>query len=180
MKNKLSILLLILISASVVFTSCEKGEVEKKFDLTLTNFVLNTDGRAGFGTDTTLGTQVLTTGIEAKLNENGATLQNIKKIELKSVDLTITTPAGQTFDGIDYIASYIRAGSLGETKVAYKVPIPQTGLITINQDSQFSDLTEYIKQPEFTFILTGYNSIPVPAMTLSANISFSITVLVAK
>ncbi len=180
--KKISALLMLMtfMMSGIIFTSCKKGEIEKKFDLTLNGIVLNSPAQPGSAPDTVFASQVITTGIEAKLNENGATLQNIKKIDLKSVSLSITTPSGQTFDGIEYLVSYINAAGLGETKVAYKSPIPQTGLTTITQDSQFSDLTEYIKQSEFNFILKGYSNTAIPAMTLTADISFSITAMVSK
>ncbi len=180
MKKIYSIALLLTLAASTIFNSCKKGDIEKKFDLTLTGIVLNSPAQPGSSPDTVFASQVITTGIEAKLNENGATLQNIKKIDLKSVSLTITTPAGQTFDGIEYLISYINAAGLGETKAAYKAPIPQTGLTTISQDNQFADLTEYIKQNEFNFILKGYSNTAIPAMTLTADISFSVTAMVSE
>ena len=180
MKKIYSFALLLTLATSTLFNSCKKGDIEKKFDLNLTGIVLNSPAQPGSAPDTVFASQVITTGIEAKLNENGATLQNIKKIDLKSVSLTITTPSGQTFDGIEYLISYINAAGLGETKVAYKAPIPQTGLTTITQDSQFADLTEYIKQTEFNFILKGYSNTAVPAMTLTADISFSVTAMVSE
>ena len=180
MKKIYSIILVITLGSSVFISSCKKGDVDKKFDLSLTGIVLNVDSMNFDGNEKVFAQKLITTGIEAELNKNGATLQNIKKIELSSVDLTITTPTGQTFDGVDYLVSYINAGTLGEAKVAYKSPIPQTSLTTISQDNQFADLTEYIKQTEFTFIVKGYNSIDLPAMTLTANIKFSVTATVAK
>lgn len=180
MKKINSFVLFLTLTTGIIFNSCKKGDVEKKFDLTLTGIVLNSPAQPGSAPDTVFSSQVITTGIEAKLNENGATLQNIKKIDLKSLSLTITAPSGQTFDGIEYLVSYINAVGLGEIKVAYKAPIPQTGLTTITQDSQFSDLTEYIKQSEFNFILKGYCNTAIPAMTLTADISFSVTAMVAK
>ena len=180
MKKIYFVVMLMTLASGLIFNSCKKGDVEKKFDLTLNGIVLNSPAQPGSSPDTVFASQVITTCIEAKLNENGATLQNIKKIDLKSVSLTITTPSGQTFDGIEYLVSYINAAGLGETKVAYKSPIPQTGLTTISQDSQFADLTEYIKQSEFNFILKGYCNTAIPAMTLTADISFSVTAMVAK
>lgn len=142
MKKNYSIVILMILTSSMIFNSCKKGDLEKKFDLALTGIVLNCPAQPGSVPDTVFVSQVITTGIEAKLNENGATLQNIKKIDLKSIDLTITSPSGQTFDSIMYLVSFINAASLGETKVAFKAPIPQTHLTTISQDSQFADLTE--------------------------------------
>ncbi|MEI7802779.1 MAG: hypothetical protein WCI97_09065, partial [Bacteroidota bacterium] len=73
MKIIYSIVVLLTLSSSIIITSCKKGDVEKTFDLTLTGIVLNSPAQPGSAPDTVFASQVITTGIEAKLNENGAT-----------------------------------------------------------------------------------------------------------
>jgi hypothetical protein len=180
MKTIKVISVFLFIAVAFTFSSCKKGDVTKTFDLVISGAQLQVDAQVFDGNEKTFSNKIITSGIEARLNEFGATLDKVDKIELKSAALTITSPSSQTFDGIDYLSSYITAGSLAEAKVAFKVPIDQTGLTTIALDNQYTNLTEYIKSTEFTYTVKGYNSIDIPDMIIAADLTFKITATVPK
>lgn len=180
MKTLKTISTFLFVAGALTFSSCKKGDVTKTFDLIITGAQLQVDAQAFDGNEKTFATKIITSGVEARLNEFGATLEKVDKIELKSAVLTITSPSSQTFDGIDYLSSYITAGALPEVKVAFKVPIDQTGLTTISLDNQYTNLTDYIKSTEFTYTIKGYNSVDIPDMDVVADLTFKITATVPK
>lgn len=157
------------------FGGCtEDGEQRFEVPITLSNFTVNAlDPNESWKT---FSSQVVTTGISSQLADYGFTLDNVKKIEPKNITLTITS-AGDSFDNILYMDAYVFADGVSDIKVAYSETIP-TGATTLPLSSQFSDITEALKKPEFTFLVRAFNSGAFGPVT--GSITFTVDVIAEK
>ena len=172
MKNTL--LLLLFVAATFTITSC--SDEEERFEVPITisgfnNVTLNDD----FDWKV-FSAEVVTNEIETSLNSFGYSLNQVKKIEAKNMSITITTP-GVTFDNIKYFEAFVNTNATDSTKVAFLTEIP-AGATTINLESQFSDITDIIKQPSFTFYVRAYNEVTFGPAT--GTISFTVDVIAEK
>src|SRR5690606_11419253 len=87
-----------------VFTlaSCDK-EKEVEFDLTFSNVAVTVGPlNAPKDMEKTYLTKVFTLNTEAELNTIGASLQDIQSAKLKTLKVTIKSPAGRTFNDISF------------------------------------------------------------------------------
>jgi len=172
MKNTL--LLLLFVAATFTITSCAEGEERFEVPITLSGFnnvTLNDD----FDWKT-FSIEVVTNEIESALNDFGYSLNQVKKIEAKNMSITITTP-NVTFDNIMYLEAYVEADQIDEVKVAYLTEIPD-GATTANLENQYSDITNILKQPSFTFYVRAYNEVNFGPAT--GTISFTVDVIAEK
>lgn len=172
MKNTL--LLLLFVATTFAFTSC--GDKEERFEVPVTisgfnNVTLNSDFEWK-----EFSSEVITSEIESSLNDFGYSLSQVKKIEAKSMSITITTP-GVTFDNIKFLEAYVETDQIGSTKVAYITEIP-AGATTVNLENQYSDVTDIFKQPSFTFYVRAYNEVAFGPAT--GTISFTVDVIAEK
>lgn len=173
MKNTLRFpLLLLVIGFAFSFSSCTK-DTPFNFTYTLDPIIftcpdLPFDGNVKVFEDT-----VITRDIEAELNKYGASLQDISSMTLKSISLN-TTQNGVTFNGIDYVESYINSPGLTETKLAYKVGIPQDGQTHLEMDNNYSELADFIKADQFSLKVQGYNTTDYATTKMNIQVTFNI------
>lgn len=178
MKNIIRLsFLVVVIGFSMVLNSCNQ-DVPFKFTYTLDPYAFTCPAMPFDGTEKVFGDTVITRDIEAELNQYGASLQNVTSMKLKAITLNITS-TGATFDGIDYLTSYINSTGLPETKLAYKTSIPQTGLTSISMDNNYSELVDFIQADTFKVNVKGYNTVDFPNPTdMTVQVSFDISGMV--
>jgi hypothetical protein len=108
----------------------------------------------------TFFTTVFTTEIEQQLNDLGASFEDIESAKLKSLKLKITGPSTRTFDPIDFLDAwaYITDPADAE-KIAYSDAIPDDGLKEYEFNSQYNDLSKFVKEPAFSVYVQGQHNI---------------------
>ncbi len=169
--------ILMLFSFSSLFlTSCDK-ETESEFDLpfTLPSVTVPAMG-APFDVNKVFVSEVLTTGIEAKLNEYGASLNDIESAKLKDLRVEITAPNGRTFDAVVFLESFVKADGLTDAKIAYSEG-SLDGKTNVTFSSQFENFAEHIKKDAFSLIIQGFIDEAVPTAT-TLKVDFIVTVKV--
>lgn len=77
----------------------------------------------------------------------------IEKVNLTSLQLTITLPANGNFDFMKSISVYMSAEGLPGTKIAWKENIPNGAGSVLDLDTSNEDLKEYIKKDKFVLRL---------------------------
>ncbi len=171
---KYPLLLLLAMASMVTFNSCtEDGEQRFEVPITISGFTVNQF--VGVQTWQVFNSQVVTNTIEAELNDYGYSLANVKKIEPKNITLNITS-AGDNFDNILYIESYVIADG-DSVKVGYNTEIPN-GVTSLSLNSQYSDITSIVKKPTFTFLVRAFNDGPFGPAT--GTVSFTVDVIAEK
>ena len=163
--------IVLLLAVAFTFNSCDK---DTPFDFTYTLAPIEfTSPFFPANSLKTFSDTTFTRDIEAQLNQYGASLQDVSSMQLKAITVNILS-SGQTFDGVDYFESYINSTGLPETKLAYKSPVPQTGLTSLSLDNNYSELVDFIKADSFRVDLRGYNSVDLPPTDMNIQISFHI------
>ena len=81
--------------------------------------------------------------------ETPAMQTNSEDISLKSMRLTITTPADKTFSFLESIEIFISAEGVDEISLAALNPVSANATGVINLDTTDADLKEYIKKDSF-------------------------------
>lgn len=159
MKTTKHFLTLVLLGSLLfTFSSCEEENTVFFYDMVI-NFTV--DPEAQPNGNRVLSTTVVTTGIEAQLNDVGGSIDNVESIQLDTAYAVINTPAGTTFDIVEWVELSITAGTLPSQKIAFKSPVPQTGLDLLTFDNQFAELADYIKNDEFTLEVRGGHDDPI-------------------
>jgi len=157
-KKSLLMTLALVVMSLLLFNSCDKEQIVP-FDLEMTVPVA-----VGPLTDPdyneTFFTTVFTTETEAKLNEYGASFDDIESAKLKSLKVKITGPATRTFDPIDFLDAwaYITDPADAE-KIAYSDAIPDDGLKEYEFNSQYNDLSKFVKEDAFSVYVQGQHNI---------------------
>lgn len=173
MKKHVSLTLSLIVLAffAISTSSCDKTKnITFEVPYTVENFTAG-PFPAG-GSERTLFEQDYITNLEAQLNAYGASLDDIDKVVLK--ELTITALDG-TFDELNYANAHLRASGLADVQVGFISAIPQTGVSTITMDSEFSDLSEHLKQPNFELYAITYSENGFPATNMSATFVVEVT-----
>lgn len=91
----------------------------------------------------------IVTNSESTFSVNDTRKDMVEKVTLKSLDISLTSPAEADFSFLKSITVYISADSLPETRIAWKENIPDTTGKVLNLDVTNADLKEYIKKDHF-------------------------------
>jgi hypothetical protein len=160
MKNKINnASLLLLLVTAFFFNSCDKDQIVP-FDIEILNFPVAAGPLTHPTGNEKFLTTVFTTETEQKLNELGASFDDIESAKLKSLKLRITGPATRTFDQIDFCDAWAFATDIPEEKIAYSDAIPKTGLKEYEFNSQFNDLSKFVKKDQFSVYVQGQHNVP--------------------
>jgi hypothetical protein len=179
MKNTLkffTVLSAIMILFSGMFSSCDKEEIVP-FSIEFLNVPIPVGPLVAPDGNEAFFSRVFLTETEQKLNELGASFDDIESAKLEKLKLRIVNPPERTFDPIDFLDAWAFAPGVDTIKVAYSDAIPDEGLKEITFKSQYSDLSELVKQDDFTFLVKGYHNVPIPDSTYF-ELDFVITVKV--
>ena len=164
MKHFARILILFVILG--VANSCKKAKIDVNFDLSIADLIFIIDSTSVTGPQE-LATVVIRAKLEEELKKqkSNASLDDIKSVTLKSANLEITDPTGQTFDIASSAEGFFSGGSLAKVRVVWKDVIPATGLTEIDLDVSSSDLAPYIKLNELTYSVNGNLTAPLTEKT---------------
>lgn len=94
-----------------------------------------------------------TTNSSYKFEVNDTRKENIKKITLTELRISIIAPEGETFSFLKDMSVYISADGLSEKLVAYKYDINNSIGAVLNCDVTNEDLQAYIKADSFVIRL---------------------------
>jgi hypothetical protein len=151
MKNSgLSFLAFILIAT--VLNGCKLIDKLTQFDINYsTAFSVPPTGLLGINVPIVLPESEVTTNSESAFSNNNTAADHVKEIHLKTVKLTITSPADQKFDFLKNAQIFISASGLPKIQVASIDNIdPSTVGNSIDLVCSGQDLKEYLKKPTFT------------------------------
>ena len=183
MKTNTSILsgiLMLFLFSSLFLTSCDK-EKESEFDLpfTLSSVTVPAMG-APYNVNKVFFSEALTTNIETKLNEFGASLNDIESAKLKDLRVEIVAPTGRTFDALVFLESFVKADGLTDEKIAFSEG-SLDGKTNITFSSQFANFAEHVKKDAFSLIIQGFIDESIPtATTLKVDLIITIKVKTKK
>ncbi|RYD76856.1 MAG: hypothetical protein EOP53_13945 [Sphingobacteriales bacterium] len=129
--------------------------------------------------------EIVTPGVqtnwEGDFANNNTNKDQLREMHLTDLTLTITNPAGQTFDFLENIHIFIKADGLQETEIAYKENIPTTIGQTLKLDAKDIDLTQYAKKDAFTLRVTAKQRKTISQdVTMRADMIFKVTADVLK
>lgn len=164
-------LALLFVGIAIFQTSCDKIK-EIRFTVPYTISDVSVPAQPDNGQSKTWSEEVITQPLESALNQNGASLDDVEKIQLES--LVVTATSGN-FNNYQFADVYLSASGLTDVKVAYITDIPQTGETELVFESTFENLADHLASDEFTFLVRAYNFDPAPAIELS--IDFEVEVI---
>ena len=113
----------LLIYILTVLSSCEKAKVDISFNLDAANiyFVIEQNTTQG---NLTFATTTFTSELQAKLDENNASIDDVESIALTAASFKMINPVSQNFDIVDKANAFLSASGIAEVMVAYKDPVP--------------------------------------------------------
>jgi hypothetical protein len=179
MKNLFRSIIAVFVFAAIMsafFSSCDKEQIVP-FDIEFLNVPISVGPLVSPNGNEVFFTKVFLTETEQKLNEYGASFDDIESAKLKTLKLRIANPPIRNFDPIDFVEAWAFATGVDTIKVAYTDPIPDEGLKEVEFNSQYSDLSELVKQDDFSFFVQGYHNAPLADST-HFELDFVITVKV--
>lgn len=173
MKNIIKTLATVIITSFVLMGGCLEKIVKVDFDYTssgdFSTQALTTTG------NNTFGSSVVTSELKQKVEENGASLNDLDELKLKSATVAFKAPQPtDNFNGVENIEIWISADGLAPIKLASKTGVAD-GLNSISLDVNTTDnLANYIKATTFTYEIKGSNSEPIPAMDLKVTATYNV------
>ena len=173
MKNTIKTFAAIVITSFIMMGGCVEKLVKVDFDYTSSGdfktTVLPTTG------NNTFGSSVVTSELKQKVEENGASLNDLDELKLKSASVAFKTPTQtDNFNGVENIEIWISADGLAPIKLASKTGVAD-GLTSVSLDVNTTDnLANYIKATTFTYEIKGTNSEPLPAMDLKVITTYNV------
>jgi hypothetical protein len=136
--------------AVFLLPACEQDGLTVSFDLPYsTTFTLksadfvNTNGTPVDVTSPEVNTDA------SQLGDEGTNLEKLESAKLKSLDVTITAPSGQTFAFVDALSLYIKGQGKDEQLVTSATNIAATAT-SVTMTVEDVELVEHIKSGAFT------------------------------
>jgi hypothetical protein len=155
-----SIAIIIFLSlSSALFNSCDKSQVVP-FDISILNFPVTVGPLTAANGNERFFTTVFTTETEQKLNDLGASFDDIESAKLKSMKLRITSPSTRSFNDIDFCDAYAFTSDIPEEKIAYSDSIIRDGRKEIELLTNYNDLSKFVKEDAFSVYVQGYHYDP--------------------
>ena len=143
-----------------LFASCKKtkDDVKELLDIPFSFSMKNDFTLPGIGGEVTvkdtaisIKSPYVTNTIPDEFKKNNANIEKIKSISIEGVELTIKTPAGQTFAFMKSVEIYLGADGIGETLVASKSGINtiSPAPTTLSLDTKGANIAPYVKNPTY-------------------------------
>jgi len=139
---------LIVLAIAALSLQCDALDDLTKFDLDYESSV-TIPSNSLVNLPFTIETPAMQTNSESVFESNNTNKDLIEDINLKSMRLTITTPADKTFSFLESIEIFISAEGVDEISLAVLNPVPANTTGVINLDTTDADLKEYIKKDSF-------------------------------
>ena len=140
---------LILLSVSLtIFAACKDLEKLTEFDMNYSSSV-TIKKSTGLDLPVTLFTPDMETNAESEFAVNDTRKDMVEEIVLTGLDMTITSPSGQTFSFLKSIEVYIDAEDLPEVQVAYQSNVSESAGNKLSLETTGQDLKAYIIKDKF-------------------------------
>ncbi len=139
---------LIVLTIAALSLQCDALDDLTKFDLDYESSV-TIPSNSLVNLPFTIETPAMQTNSESVFESNNTNKDLIEDISLKSMRLTITTPADKTFSFLESIEIFISAEGVDEISLAVLNPVSANATGVINLDTTDADLKEYIKKDSF-------------------------------
>ena len=159
LKTSSLIVILFLSLSSLLFNACDKTTVVP-FDISILNYPVTVGPLTDPDKNETFLTTVFTTETEQKLNEYGASFDDIESAKLKSLKLRFISPSSRSFDQVDFCDAWAFATDIDPEKIAYSDNIPHDGSKEYEFLSQFNDLSKFVKKDAFSVYFQGQHNVP--------------------
>jgi hypothetical protein len=169
------ILFISLLLLVVAITSCKKIKKLTTFDVKdSTEFII--PSTTGLNVPVVINTPEVKTSSSQYFTNNHTTASLVKDIKLKSLNLTITDPTGQTFQFLKSIKIYIYGNGQPEILLASKEDIPDDIGSSMDLETSTSNIDSYIKSSTYSlrYVVITDETIAYD-VTIRANMIFSIT-----
>lgn len=173
MKTRKSPLLLMLISAAFIVTSCKKAKVDVNFDLETSDiyFVIDSTSQTG---NITFASTAFNSQLQQKLDDNDADFDDVQSITLTSAQFVMINPGSQNFDIVEKANAYLSTPNLTEVRVAYNDNVPD-GRNYVDLTTSDTDLKHYLHEPSVTFRADGTTSGPnIEADSIQVKLKFKV------
>lgn len=140
---------LLLICIVLLFPGCKALDKLTQFDMNY-NESFTVPSTTGISLPVDIITPEIATSSESEFSVNDTRKDLIEKINLKTMSLTLTSPADGNLSFLNSITIYLSAEGLSEIKLAWNNNIPENTGTVINLETTDSDLKEYIKKDKFS------------------------------
>lgn len=143
-----------------LFAGC--GLLDELTQLNL-NFSTNVDVPATTvsGVPVSIESPTVSTNITNELDAQGSSTASIESITLEEMSLIISSPSGQTFNFLQNVAIYIRAGSLPEILLASVEGLTNSDSERIDMDTTSSNLRNYLSEDNYQLRLEILTDEPI-------------------
>jgi hypothetical protein len=173
MKASKMICSVVAVGTMLTFSSCDKAKIDVNFNLEVADIYMVADTTSQFG-EIELAASTFQSDLDAKLQENNASIDDVKTIKLTGAQIIMVNPGLQNFDIVDRAYGLISAGSLPETQVAYIDPVPD-GATALTLTTGDVNLKDYLSQSVVNFKFKGTTNAPnMEKDSLQAKLTFRI------
>jgi hypothetical protein len=164
----------VIIAYLFIVSSCSKNA--KKLELTTQianiNFTIDTTSNVGV---VDLGMTAFNYDLTQFLFLNNIKYSDVEKIEVTGAEFSIVSPAGDNFDAIDTVYTYMSASGLTEMPIAYYERIPR-GKSTLKLNPVATDVKNYLNQTTVSLRIEGYTNSPIAFRdSVAAKLTFKIS-----
>ena len=132
----------------VALAGCKKLDKLTQFDMKFDTSV-DIPSTVGINLPFNILTPDITTNSESSFESNDTRKDLIEKITLKTMEMTVSKPAGEDFSFLKSIEITIKADGLDDKKIAWLNDIPDNAGSTITLETTPDDLKEYIKKDSY-------------------------------
>lgn len=158
----------------LAFAGCKKIDQLLTFNVDVSQSV----DIPGYFVGAQLPPVTVTTKSEESFANNKTTREKVKNVRLNKLVLTVTNPAGSTFDFLDRIDLYINTPNTNnKILLAHLYTIPR-GVSTITLEPTTEKLDEYLKSDTYQLTADAKlspNSISVTTFTVRSDAQFKVT-----
>lgn len=153
-KRSLLSLFMVVLSLSILTTSCNKEEdIRFTIPISIQDFTAGPFNRGGL--EKTLYTEDIVYQLEEYLSQNGASFSDVTKIQLNDLTISITGPADANFDAFDYINANVKVVNKDAVQLGNVTNIGN-GFTTLEFNSDYADVKDWIDSGAFEFELIAY------------------------
>ncbi len=142
----------LILAVFAILTGCDKIDELTKFDIEYDQTVV-IPSTTGINLPFDIYTPETETNSESEFEVNDTRKDLIEEIQLKKLELTITSPDAADFSFLESIEVYISAEDVEEIKIAWMDDVPETTSNKLQLDTSDMDLKEYIKKDKFNLRL---------------------------
>jgi len=174
MKNRKSAFQGFLLSLIIFFCACHQVDALITFSISdETTFTIESTALLDLPID--IPTPDVTTNSNRKFENNNTSASLVKDIRLEAMHLTITSPAGETFDFLKSIHLDISTNSSNEVELAFLDNVP-VGVSAIDLQTTDARLDTYVKSSSYRLRTAVVADEALSAdVDVKANIQFRVT-----